>query len=242
MGITYPNAIGKWSSWVQPLVLLDMALFSYTIVRVVVVGLMLFCSSSTSSLLYSGHIGEMNGSLVQLLRSQPVVSEFNWTHMATLRAFLCEHVKMCVLIRTVNRDLWGLCTFLGLTVNFFSNGYVLSRLIRKHAGIAIAIETSTSSTIFLVQLIIILLSLVPIACSSKVMHGSAKSLPKVQLLIPAQMLHFKLKYLELYERVNREKKYGIQNGPTGQTITFEFIFQSFVVYFAFVLKLLDVFM
>ena len=104
------------------------------------------------------------------------------------------------------------------------------------------IEALVSWFILLIQISILTASILPLAHSSKVLHQSATLLPKIQQRIPAKFLHYKLKYSELYERINNDTHpYGITIGPT-RTITYEMVFEIFLFYIAFTFKVLDFFL
>lgn len=227
-----------FSIWTQPIICFDGFLFSYNIIRLATIGLLLLCCANFCSLLYVGHISECNRILSELAVN--VTKKFNWTHTIKLNFFLQEHVRISTLVKTVNRELWAKVLFISLSVHLPVNVYLVHRL--REAKHIFGVEALVSWTILLIQIVIVTASILPLAHSSKVLHQSARVLPKIQQLIPVKFLHYKLKYCELYERINTDtQQYGITIGPT-KPITYTMAAEIALLYVAFVFKVLDFFL
>ena len=188
---------------------------------------MLHCNQACV-LLYITHLNEATARLKQLLqhyrKSQKLLkkTKSHYTQYC-LCYFLQEHTKMVVVVNTVNVELWGGILWYTVLLNVPTNVYLLYRFLHlyNHPGI----QQMIILFILIVQFGMIFIALLALASASKAFHKAKAFLPAVQLsLAEDRYLLYKLKYMELFERVNSEKKYGNTIGSMA-TVTYSVAFE-----------------
>lgn len=138
-----------------------------------------------------------------------------------LFSFLNEHTKISMLYNFTDQEVWSRVSFHCMACQIPTNIYIVYRAMDPKLSGSKLIVTY----LFMVnQIVMIFIALMFLAKAAKVIPQGHRYIPKLQCFIPKTMLLFKLKYMQLYERLNNKKKIGTAVGPIG-TITYKMNFR-----------------
>ena len=206
--------------WFYPFIVLDLLIFSHLLVHLVALSLLMVWCATICSLLYICHLGGTVNRLIVSIhrrtffayRVESIVSRRLWF-------ILVEHTSTAIKLLTVNRELWSSIVYLTVLVHVPSNAYLQFRLWAHSSALSGAQQTVTRA-ILANQFFFVLAAFLLLSKASAAFHRCARYLPALQCsVISKEEVRLKLKYMQLYERVNSEEKYGITIGPTS-TITY----------------------
>src|SRR5690606_9544903 len=105
----------------------------------------------------------------------------------------------CHYLLSINREYWSYAMLTFLVTNIPINVYLTSRFMMDSMD---SVEIYIMLVIFVLENIVFVLVLLPLALLSKLIHRPRKILFKLQSLIPASLLTTKLKYDLFYHRLS----------------------------------------
>lgn len=204
-----------------PFVILDLLIYIYLIGRIMKMFLFIFSLSIWGGTFYIKHFQTLTKFLKATLRKAENASLTQYAFSQRLYSFLTEHTKMSMLYNFTNIDVWHRVSFHCLGCQIPSNIYIVYRAIDPKLSGSKLIVTY----LFMInQSVLIFIALMFLAKAAKVIPIGHQYIPKLQAYMPKSMILFKLKYMQLYERLNNKKKIGTAVGPFG-TITFKMVYR-----------------
>lgn len=250
---------GPFPFWVHHVFFaVDLLAFFLTLRHFLLVSFTLLLCADTCAFLYISHLREINRiveKLNRILKQSKTSKNSSSSYLAQLQYFMCEHTRLCVVIRQVNAQTWSAVMAFSMGGHMPSNVYLLYRLLLPPppppppTSVELLDQNSSSYSFFLsgqygvtlflliLQASILLACLLPLAVASADFHRSAAYLFRTQLRTSRVLV--KLKLAKLYERVaSKGYKYGITVGATG-TVTYHALFEGLFLYVAFTFKLFE---
>ncbi len=204
-----------------PLVVLDLLVYIYLIGRIMKMFVFIFSLAIWASLFYMKHIQILTEFLKKtlILAQKGALSQKAFSQR--LFSFLNEHTKISMLYNFTDHEVWSRVSFHCMACQIPTNIYIVYRAMDPKLNGSKLIVTY----LFMVnQIVMIFIALMFLAKAAKVIPQGHRYIPKLQCFIPKTMLLFKLKYMQLYERLNNKKKIGTAVGPIG-TITYKMNFR-----------------
>lgn len=218
--ILRPISSPTFPLWLYPVGGFDLLLLTYLLANMVGLSLLLVWCAVVSSVLYIRHLGgTMNRYLVGIIRKAIFAYRVDSIVSRRLWFILVEHTGITIKLLTLNRELWSSVVYLTVLVHVPCNAYLQFRLW-AHSVVFSGRQQIVTLIILANQLFFILSAFLLLSKSSAAFHRCARHLPALQCsVISKTEVLLKLKYMQLYERVNSDQKYGITMGPTS-TITY----------------------
>lgn len=204
-----------------PIVILDLLIYIYLIGRTMKMFLFIFSLSIWAGVFFMKHFQILTKFLKKTLVLVQNASLSKHAFSQRLYSFFTEHTKVSMLYNFTNIDVWHRISFICLGCQVPSNIYLVYRAIDPKLSGSKLIVTYL---IMINQSVLIFIALMFLAKAAKVIPKGHKFIPKLQAYIPKNMILFKLKYMQLYERLNNKKKIGTAVGPFS-TITFKMCFR-----------------
>lgn len=165
-------------------------------------------------LVYNLYIGQIHEMLKQILYRRGA-SRIGAIDIFKLRFILHEHSRVCVYLLQCDQ-LWSKFLFAFVPIQMLTMIALASHLMLDSIpdDKFVFYVLVFLLYVFGLSLVLILLSLV-----SAVLHKAAKHLSSIQILLPPANISLKLKYLNFFERLTSQTRYGMKIGSIS-TITF----------------------
>jgi len=216
-----------FSTWYLPLVVLDLTYFAYLLNRMMKMFVWLFSLSIYSSMFCTGHLQEANGLLaatVRLLHENHRIASAQLRKIArNLRHFMTVNTNVATYLTYTNDEVWSKATGVLFVCQIPGNIYVVYRAMARTLNGSNDVH---NWVILCNQLGMLFIALLLLARNSKVIHACHRHIPPLIAALQGGFLLYKLKYMDLYERLNSDQIIGISIGPFN-AITYKMVFEVF---------------
>ena len=129
---------------------------------------------------------------------------------------------MSIQLKGANDELWNWVVLSVFACQLPGNIYTIYRSIDQSLS---GSKAAVNLMIVLNQVGMIAISLLLLARQSKTIHAANEFMPwLIGSMNNKKSIHLKLKYMELYERLNSDKAIGISIGPF-DSITYQMVFE-----------------
>ena len=207
-----------YPSWYIPIVAIELAYFSYMVIRILEILIFETNLASSSAILFISYIKEANEYLYEVLQLEK--QRHTRGRMAeAMLLFLRKHTLISHQIIYAGQEMWGTVLMITMMNHIPNNAYMMFRILMGSKLMLTWIMCS-------VQVVYVLVTLLFLAAYSKVLHHAEEYLTAVQTLITKEFLLVKWKCLMMYELLNNSKKIGITIGPSN-TITYRIVTEVF---------------
>lgn len=178
-------------------------------------------------LVYNLYLGQIHEMLRQILGRKGGCRRIGAIETFKLRFILHEHSRVCVYLLNCNAQLWNRVLLAFVPIQMLSIIALASHLMLDTIP---ADKLAFYLIVFLLYLFCLSLILIALSLVSAVLHKAGKHLSSIQILLPRTNISLKLKYLNFFERLTCQTKYGMQIGSIS-TITFHTSGQVGLVFF-----------
>uniref|UniRef100_A0A6P6YA70 Uncharacterized protein LOC113795827 n=1 Tax=Dermatophagoides pteronyssinus TaxID=6956 RepID=A0A6P6YA70_DERPT len=202
--------------------------------------LLLACSIISPYITIHGQLTEMNHKLIKLLENIKYNKhQNNINDLRQLRFYLNEHTRLSHFVLYTDKITWSEALYYYALISIPINVTLMCELIVEDLMTETKFLFITASIIHAVTGAFPFLLL---ANMSNDFHKLNKYLPEMQLQLKrSQHLRLKIKYDDLYERLNHGKKIAHTFGTLGN-LTFRGLFEAFFGYIAAFFLILKVYM
>lgn len=200
--------------WLTPFMFLDLFVIVYFLwLFIKISNTTSFCNIMVG-LVYNLYIGQIHEMLKQILYRRGA-SRIGAIDIFKLRFILHEHSRVCVYLLQCDQ-LWNQFLLAFVPIQMLTMIALASHLMLDSIPDD---KFSFYLIVFLLYVFGLLLILTLLSLVSAVLHKAAKHLSSIQILLPRTNISLKLKYLNFFERLTSQTKYGMKIGSIS-TITF----------------------
>lgn len=220
--------------WFQVMFLVEFFVASYIVLIAFHVAFLLISSISLREYSFIKAMGLINQQLVAVAR-RTSLRPYEVSRRLSNKIYRFLHAQSTMIIRVHDLNVKHTRIFvLYLCINVPVNAHFLLMVFVRPIA---AEDRLILFLVILVQINGTVIAIIPLAFTSASVHASADYFVRIQQLLARPVL-LKCKWLSRYELINSHQKIGYSAGPA-DVVTFKILFESFLLYLAFILFMLE---